>query len=182
MTDDKKEVEETPQPIWGADNKLVDPQLDQHFREQAEIVLGKRSALDKGEEGDEDGVELNTVDLNKPFLSQQMESQTSDPMTSPSPSADPNSRPSELTPMSEETAKLDEELDKAARAMTEAQAKTEEPTPTGATDLATPAQGASDASVTPISRPSGLPSIGAASDASQTGGSQSTPSGGSTTP
>lgn len=108
------ETEVTPGVIWDERGVLVDPELDQHFKEQSEIVLGTRAAL-------EDVEPIQISDINAPFVSQQMEGQTRDPLTSPQPNADPNNRPTPLQPMTYQQVEIDEQIRDGAKAITDAE-------------------------------------------------------------
>ena len=94
----------TPTPVWDARNRLVDAELVEHFKRESDIVLGKVAPVgeaeiaEQGEVG-EGGEKLlrDEQSAKAPYVSQQLDSQTSDPTTAPLPSYDPNSRPSTIT-------------------------------------------------------------------------------------
>ncbi|SRR5260221_7468495 len=68
-------------PIWDENNKLVDPELDRHFKEESAKVLGEIKS---------------TPPETTPEEAQAKEEMTKDPMTSPEPSHDLNQRPSKI--------------------------------------------------------------------------------------
>lgn len=116
MAENETEVEAPMTPIWDENNVLVEPEMAQHFVEQSEMVLGTRPVP---------GVEAVRVtseaSINAPFLSQQLEGQTKDVMTSPEPTSDPNTMPTKFVTMTEEQAERDRAIVEGAQRITEAQ-------------------------------------------------------------
>lgn len=81
--------------IWDENNKLVDRELDEHFKTEAGKVLG---TIDKDGNKTEEGAPIYAFEseFDSPKEYQASEGATSEPMTSPKPSSDPNQRPSKI--------------------------------------------------------------------------------------
>lgn len=77
--------------IWDERNVLVHPELDAHFREQADIVLNGRPEADAGDTGRE------VIPPNTPAITQRLDTQTEDIMTNPLPTTDPNTMPTRIS-------------------------------------------------------------------------------------
>ena len=73
--------------IWDENNHLVEPELKAHFEEASAAVMRT----------DEEAGALLDFDLEAPAKAQAQDGATKDPMTSPQPSADPNSAPTPIT-------------------------------------------------------------------------------------
>ncbi len=108
---DKTETTAVVQPVWDENNRLVDPTLDEHYKREARRVLGE---VEEGEEPEERF--LNTIPPNTAKKFQALDSQTSDPTTSPLPTSDPNTIPSVSAEPSEELEALEDSLIAEAKA------------------------------------------------------------------
>lgn len=79
-------AETATQPVWDSDNRLVDPELDAHFKVKSEEALAEPTLAIKN-------ASETALTAQK---GQATEAMTADVMTSPAPSSDPNQRPSML--------------------------------------------------------------------------------------
>ncbi len=82
-----------PEVIWDKNNKLVNPEMDSHFKRERQRVLGE---LDDEGENPEGVQSRGFPPPNTPAISHRRDEQTADPFGNPQPNADINNLPSTI--------------------------------------------------------------------------------------